>query len=260
MRIDQYRHGVPSWIHLAHPEPGLAARFYTGVFGWELREAGVPGGGQVWCLRGEPVAGLEPADPGAVPAWATYVHVTDVAQVADLAVRNGGAVVRAPAGTAHGGCSALLADPDGGRIGIWQTPADGEHGAARTGIPGAAALVNEPGTLCWNELVSPNPGGAREFYPAVFGWTNNLRGAEYTEWHLAGRPVAGLLPTPAPLAADVPTHWGVYLAVHDVNVTVAQAISLGGVLVAGPMDIKPGRFAALADPGGALFHVIALNR
>ena len=61
----------------------------------------------------------------------------------------------------------------------------------------------------------------------------------------------------------MPPHWGVYFAVADIEVSVAQAQSLGATLYLPPTDIMKvegqppvGRFAALADPQGAAFSIL----
>lgn len=41
--------------------------------------------------------------------------------------------------------------------------------------------------------------------------------------------------------------------------SVKRVQDLGGRLVAGPIDIEPGRFAALADPQGAVFNLMFLH-
>ncbi len=62
-----------------------------------------------------------------------------------------------------------------------------------------------------------------------------------------------------PPMPGIPPSWGIYFATDDTDATVAQAQSLGGSLMAGPMDIEPGRFAVLADPQGAVFSVIKMS-
>jgi predicted enzyme related to lactoylglutathione lyase len=62
-----------------------------------------------------------------------------------------------------------------------------------------------------------------------------------------------------PPMPGIPTFWGIYFSVADTDATVEKAKSLGGALIAGPMDIEPGRFAVLADPQGAMFNVIKMN-
>jgi predicted enzyme related to lactoylglutathione lyase len=68
-----------------------------------------------------------------------------------------------------------------------------------------------------------------------------------------------MMQKPPMLPAEVPPHWAVYFSVADTDVSVARILELGGSVLMAPIDIEPGRFAAVADPTGAAFNVIALN-
>jgi predicted enzyme related to lactoylglutathione lyase len=62
-----------------------------------------------------------------------------------------------------------------------------------------AALVNEVGCLCWNELVTPEPDAATEFYARLFGWsaeTADHNGARYTTIKVGDRTSAGSCTAP----------------------------------------------------------------
>ena len=82
---------------------------------------------------------------------------------------------------------------------------------------------------------------------------------EYTEWQVNGRSVGGMMQKPPMMPAEVPPFWAVYFAVADTDAAVARVAELGGSVMMPPMDIEPGRFAAVADPFGAVFNVIALK-
>ena len=132
--------------------------------------------------------------------------------------------------------------------------------AGRRRIPGAE-LVNEPGTFSWSELLTTDVEASKGFYGDVFGWTADTHGAgptgEYTEWQVSGRSIGGMMQKPPMMPAEVPPFWAVYFAVVDTDAAVARVTELGGAVIMPPMDIEPGRFAAVADPTGAVFNVIA---
>ena len=70
----------------------------------------------------------------------------------------------------------VFADPVGAAFSVWQA---GEH-------PGAA-LVNEPGTFSWSELITTDVPASKAFYGAVFGWGADTHGegpGAYTEWQV----------------------------------------------------------------------------
>src|SRR4029450_6587267 len=58
------------------------------------------------------------------------------------------------------GRMAVFADPAGGVLCVWE---------ARASI--GAQLGNPPRALTWNDLVTPDPERAADFYGRVFGWT-----------------------------------------------------------------------------------------
>ena len=76
-------------------------------------------------------------------------------------------------------------DTSGAFVGIWE---------AREHI--GAEVVNEPGSVGWNDLMTRDTAAAEAFYPAVFGieaapWEN--AGLQYTVWNVDGRSETELL-------------------------------------------------------------------
>lgn len=258
MHMDSYDHGVPSWVDLATPDIEATSAFYSGLFGWECPPGAEEFGGYRVCtLDGRTVAGImTKMDPNMPSFWTSYVNVDSTDEVAAKVAAAGGATL-APAmdvgeGDAKQGRMAVFADTIGAVFGVWE-PA---------GHPGAG-VVNEPGALCWNELMSTDLLASEAFYSEVFGWGLNTVPPEgpvqYGEWQVGGRSVAGLMPKPPMLPAEVPPNWGVYFAVADTDAAVEKATGLGGSVLNPAMDIEPGRFAVLADNVGAPFMVIAMK-
>jgi predicted enzyme related to lactoylglutathione lyase len=254
MEMSSYPPGTPSWVDLGTPDPDAAATFYGGLFGWDVRESAPDTGGYRLCeLRGKPVAGLGPQmNPDMPPMWATYIATAD-ADATVQAVRDaGGQVLMGPMDVMTVGRMAVCTDSTGAAFSVWQA---GDHIGA--------GLVDEPNTLCWNELATRQPEVAARFYGDVFGWeakTTDAGGMNYTEWQNNGRSVAGMMPMGDNFPADTPPHWGVCFAVADVDATVAKVTESGGTVHQPPMDIPVGRFAAVADPQGAAFSLITLAR
>jgi predicted enzyme related to lactoylglutathione lyase len=251
MEVTRYDHGVPSFVDLGAGDPAKAGEFYTSLFGWEIRDMGPDAGGYSMCeLRGKVVAGLGPkTDPGP-PRWTTYVTVDSAAAAVEAAKANGGQVIVEPMDVFDAGTMAVLADPTGAVFSVWQAK---QHIGSQ--------LVNEPGALCWNELVSTDVDAARAFYPAIFGWSFEVHkgdGMEYTEWRIGDRSVGGLMAKPAAMPPQVPSHWAVYFAVDDCDAAIKQVTELGGRQMTPAMDIPQGRFAFVTDPEGAPLGVIAL--
>ena len=249
--ITSYEPGTPSWIDHATADLAASNTFYASLFGWEADVQGPEMGDYTrFLVGGRTVAGNMPAGEGQPSVWVTYVSVDDAEATVARAREAGATVFVEPMDVSDLGRMAVFADPTGAVLGVWE--------------PGTfigAELANEPGALVWNELNTRDTSAASAFYTTVFGWEAHdapMGAMAYTEWHLAGRPVGGMLPMPDTVPSDVPDHWLAYLGVADTDATVAAAERLGATLVAGPTDIPPGRFAVLTDPDGAAFAVIAL--
>ncbi len=255
MEIEHYDNGMPSWVDLSTPDLEGARKFYSALFGWTC-PAGPPeaGGYSVCDLGGKTVAGLGPQmSPDMPPFWMTYVNVDSVDDTMAKVEANGGTVFAPGMDVMDAGRMAVFGDPLGAVIGVWQP---NEHLGAQ--------LVNEPGTYCWSELITTDLDAAKKFYGAVFGWGAEDQGPPggppaYTEWKVAGRSVGGLMLKQPTMPAEMPPLWGVYFAVADADASLAKAQELGGTLIVPPMDIEPGRFAGIADPGGSMFNVLALK-
>ena len=268
---DRYIPGVPCWVDTTQPDPGAAAAFYGGLFGWELEEtmpAGSPGSYLVGRLGGGDVAAVSSQPEGGPPAaaWNTYVWVTDADATADKVRAAGGDVLSAPFDIADAGRMAVLADPAGAAFRVWEAR---EHRGA--------AVVNEPGSLNFNDLRTRDLDGARSFYGAVFGWevldlgarhgvgaaglrrlprTAHTRGRERTwpSWAppSASRTWSRASPRSA-TTSPTPPHWGVTFGVADADAIAARAADLGGEVVVAPFDAAWVRTTVIADPAGATF-------
>lgn len=255
MEFERYDNGVPSWVDLGSPEQAKAKEFYAGLFGWECPEGPPEAGGYSVCtLGGKTVAGIGPQmNPDFPPVWLTYVNVDSADDTVAKVSSGGGSVFMPPMDVMDVGRMSIFADPLGAVIGLWQP---------KTHI--GAQLANEPGTVCWNELITTDLDASKSFYKAVFGWDAEDQGPPggppaYTEWKLAGRSVGGMMLKQGAMPADMPPNWGVYFAVSDTDAAVAKAQELGGAVFMGPTDIEPGRFAVLADDGGVVFNVLQLK-
>ena len=189
-----YEPGVPSWADLTSPDVEASKRFYSGLFGWDAQDAGPAeetGGYAMFTLRGRNVAGVCPAvqDENQPPMWSIYVATDDADAAAARVTQAGGNVLFGPMDVMDAGRMAVFAHPAGGMLGAWQA---GRH----TG----AELVNEPGTINWNELQTRDVEGAKAYYAAVFGWEpadQDFGGMTYTMFNVGDVPVAGAMATPS---------------------------------------------------------------
>lgn len=114
-----------------------------------------------------------------------------------------------------------------------------------------------PGTFSWVELGTTDLEAAKSFYCGMFGWeTEEIpagEDAQYAMGTMNGKPVVGLYQLLKQPTAH-PPHWLSYIAVEDAGETADAAASLGGKIVAPPMDVQDlGRMAVIEDPEGAVF-------
>jgi predicted enzyme related to lactoylglutathione lyase len=97
----------------------------------------------------------------------------------------------------------------------------------------------------------------------LFGWQfvdTQVLGRPYTVARLGKTPIGGIH-TPRPdSAGKTPAHWLSYMSVADVDASVAKAISEGGGVLAGPVDIDTrARAAVLRDAQGAPFGLVRFS-
>jgi predicted enzyme related to lactoylglutathione lyase len=268
--LDRYIPGVPCWIDTNQPDPEAAVDFYRGLFGWEIEDAMPPGSEQPYFMariRGGDVAGIGRAAEGAPATWDTYVSVDSAEETAAKVKDAGGQTRVEPMDVMDAGRTAVFSDPEGAVFCIWEPK---RHRGA--------AVVNESGSLNFNNLNTRDPAGAKAFYGAVFGWGTMQMGGGAEGWTLPGygdhlerlnpgtRERMGEMGAPGgfidvvatlvPLAADhgdVPAHWGVTFATDDADAAAEKALGLGGKILAPPFDAPWVRMTIIADPQGATF-------
>ena len=268
---DGYIPGVPCWVDSSHPDPEAVLPFYGGLFGWEFEDQmpeDAPGPYFTARLKGRDAAAIGGVQEGAPPmaVWNTYVWVTSADESAAKATAAGGSVLAEPFDVMDYGRMAVLADPEGAVISVWEP---------RTHK--GATVVNEHGALNFNGLATRDVEGAKAFYGALFGWELLEMGAG-AMWTLPGygdhleesspglrEQMVGMgapdgfidvVAAVNPIAADdadTPPHWSVTFGVDDVDATAAQVAELGGEVVTGPFDAPWVRMAVVKDPQGALF-------
>ena len=259
MQMTDYTPGTFCWADLATTDAAAAKAFYTALFGWTATDVPTDGGPDYTMLAkdGKDVCalwelGAEQCQQGVAPHWQSYVSVTSADATAAKAQELGGKVVLEPMDVMDVGRMAVLQDPTGATLSVWQPRA---HAGAQ--------LIREVGTLCWNELQTHDPAAAERFYHELFGWQAHANDAlmdrTYWEFRDGDIPAGGMLQI-QPEWGEVPPNWSVYFHVLDCDAALERAKSLGGEVLVPPMDIETiGRLAFIKDPTGAVFAVIAFE-
>jgi predicted enzyme related to lactoylglutathione lyase len=255
MPARQEQVGTPCWIDLMSSDTQRAIAFYTELVGWTAAVSDDPqyGGYTILSKDDSVVAGIgqAPDDAPFADVWTTYLETDDADKTTASAAEAGAQVMMPVMKVGDQGSMAVLADPGGAAIGVWQP--DQHRGFGRVG---------EAGTPVWHELMSRNYDAALAFYPQVFGWTmtplEDSGDFRYSTASLGGDPFAGVMDAAALLPDGVPSFWQFYIGVDDVDAAVAKVQELGGSLLREPQDTPYGRMAGVADPLGAMFQLNSL--
>ena len=189
--------GTPTWIDLGVPDLDRALAFYGAVFGWDFDVGPEEYGRYTTCLlRGRRVAAMSAeSDPAVGVFWSVYLATDDCDATAERARAAGGTLLTEPVDVMDLGRMALVRDPVGAQFALWE-------GRAHTG----AQVVNEPGSLVRNDLVTADPEPARAFYAAVFDFTldrnEDLPDFDFTFLRRPdGHEVAGVMGMPGATSA-----------------------------------------------------------
>ena len=185
------------------------------------------------------------------PHWNSYVTVGDIHGTVEKTKALNGAILQEPFDVFESGRMAVIQDPTGAALALWQPKNDiGAH------------YKNVPGSLCWNELVTTDSERAKTFFDRLFDWesqTNEMIGIFYTVFLIEETPVAGMYQRTENMG-DVPSHWLPYFAVENCDKTCSSAQEMGAVILQPPTDIPDtGRIAVLQDPQGTAFGIIRLE-
>jgi len=243
----QSRVGTFIWRENVSPERDRAIDFYSQLFGWEIDDMDVGGDTPYKIINagGQGHGGFPPVQPGTPPHWTGNVLVESVDDTVAKAQGAGGTLIHGPQDIPEIGRFAVLADPQHAIVVAFEAAGEGPVGT---------------GVFVWDELGTQDVAAAESFYNAVFGWTTKDMGEEYGGYkifELGETQVGGMMQLPD---ASMPSGWAPYVAVEDVDATVAKSQELGGSTLLEPMDVpNVGRIAYLKDPVGAVFGILKPN-
>ncbi len=126
---------MPMYTHveLHSQDPAAAQDFYSGVFGWTYNEMPMPGGKYIMVAnaKGEPIGGIvQTQDKSASDTWIGYVTVDSVKDAVAEATQRGATVVVDFTELPGMGAFAIVTDPGGAPLGIWEDDANAKKEAA----------------------------------------------------------------------------------------------------------------------------------
>lgn len=240
------------WFELVSRDPRKAQTFYGDVLGWKVRPYPMGAFTYEMICSGDTadtmIGGYAAPKSDRQPAhWISYVSVESVDATAKAATASGGTVVEAPFDLPGVGRTARIADPQGAELCVF-TNASGDP----------ADVPSTHGRFLWNELHTSDPARALAFYEKVVGFSHRALdmgpGGTYHVLSKGGVDRGGLT---GHLPSGVTPHWMPYVAVDDVDATIARARKLGATIQVGPEDIPDvGRYGVLRDPTGAVLAIM----
>lgn len=238
-----------SWVDLAATDLDAATEFYSGLFGWNTFTDGETPY-TIFMVGEAAVAGVMAITPemGEMPpVWSTYVNVDDADATIAATTAAGGSVFQEPFDIPDGGRIAVIADPAGAAICLFEGQGDS-----------GMKIKDEVGAPCWFDCMTRDIDSARPFYEAVFGWTSADMGMEmpYTVFSHGEDQICGMMSLPPGVPDEVPSHWVVNFVVPDADAAAEYVTSKGGSIAMGPMDTPFGRSCSILDPWGAVLNVI----
>jgi len=246
--------GAPIWVDLFSSDPDKSRAFYSELFGWKAEEGNPEFGGYFNFVFNDIRVGggmRNDGSSGAPDAWSVYLAVADAPGTVDAAVAKGANVIVPAMAVGELGTMAIVTDPGGAAIGMWQP-----------GLHTGFGIHDEPNTPGWFELHTRHYDAAVAFYREVFAWDahtmSDVPEFRYTTYGEGDGQLAGIMDASA-WADQSPLGWSVYFRVADTDAALTTIVRLGGAIVDPAQDTPYGRLATATDTTGARFKLMATD-
>lgn len=238
------------WHEHMTNDPKAAIAFYSEVVGWKTQPFGSGSDYVMWVGSQGPLGGVmklpeEAKKMGAPPHWMANVQVESVDATVAKVKGLGGKVYKEPSDIPEVGRFAVIADPQGAFISLYQPK-------------GAMALHDhtKEGEFCWSELLTTDRVAAFKFYSEIFGWKSLAEMdmgpmGVYQIYGVGELQLGGIMTKPKEM--QMPPSWLYYTETANLDAAISRATKMGAKVMNGPMDVPGGRIAQLMDPQGAAF-------
>lgn len=247
------------WIEMMTKDGAGFKEFYGKLFGWNIAEEAMSSGGSYMMFNlkaDQPLGGAFQMNADMlkqnIPThWNAYITVENVDATVTKVAGLGGKVVQAPFDVVDAGRMAVLEDPSGAIVSVWQ-------GKQHAGF--GPFVCGTPGTPAWFELATKDVEKCGKFYCQLFGWNaeaKDMGGFTYTTFSLgADCKVAGMMQMTKEWG-DAPSHWMTYFNTSNCDALAKQIADCGGSICVPPTEV-PGvcRFLVANDPQGGFFSAM----
>jgi predicted enzyme related to lactoylglutathione lyase len=249
------------WRDLISDTPAATERFYSTLFGWEFRDAGVDGY-KVILHDGQPIAGL--VDQTKLPArqdisqWISVFSTPELESALARASDAGGRVLTPPTSLGERGRVAVVEDGEGVAFALLDS---------RGRDPREYEQLPPPGSFLWTELWSADVAAAADFYQTLAGYEvappeidEAALDVSYRILRAGGQPRAGIRSRPD---KGIQPMWVNYVRIADGDALqniVGRVPELGGEVLVPPTP-RPagGEVAIIRGPSGAGFALQTWN-
>lgn len=254
-------HGSFIWYELITPDPKAAKAFYDVVVGWDIEPE--PAGDMDYRMirrsKGGNAGGVlrlteDMASHGARPIWLGYVAVDDVDAIVAAVEARGGKVLMPASDIRDVGRIAMVADPQGNPFYVMKPIPPGGDETKESDVFSSTAEQY----VSWNELSTPDPPAARQFYGELFGWTSDefMPMGEYGEYRFFDHHGARIGAVSG-CVEGAPAGWRYYVRVPSIARAVDAVKTGGGTVTMGPHEVPGGDHIVIGqDPQGAEFALV----
>ncbi len=252
--VTKYPQGTFSWADFFSTDIAASKKFLTGLFGWTFEDMPTEKGKPdytMFSLDGKYVAGgSQTFDPKMPSFWMSYVTVNNVDEMVKKAESFGAKVKMPPMDVFDAGKMAVIEDPTGASLSLWQPK---KHIGA--------GIVNTVGAMCWNELYTKDVKKAQDFYAKLFGWTFETdEKTGYVTIKNNGRMNGGMMAiAPDMEQAGMIPNWTVYFTVKNMAESVAKVKELGGHVYLDSKPISVGKISMIGDSAHAHFIIMEMS-
>ena len=247
--IVQAQHGKLIWADLYTGDVKASLNFYTKTFGWAVKKFGKESAQYHLLYDNEqPIAGVlaRPAQRNKTEnaLWIGSIATDDVQGNVNSATKNNATIILEPHDFALYGKRAVIADPQGGVIGLLDLDANNK------------AHQKISNKWDWAQLFSVDTKKAATFYQGTFNYTIEEVAQYQNSFYLLQQNEIRASIVKLPDSFEQRDRWVNFVEVENLANTLAAAVQNGAEVIHQP---EGNTFAIITDPNGALLGLTELE-